>query len=196
MFDGVVFDLDGTLTVSKLDFGAMRREIGMPDGMPILEYRETVSPAQQARIDEVLDQHERLEAETAPLRDGATELLSTIADMGLKTALLTRNSRASAATVIDRHRLSFDMIVAREDAEPKPSPQPVLLIADQLGIAPERLLMVGDYKFDIFSGQAAGSRTALLLVKPMPDDVNPDYAINSLLELIPILKNGCERRNR
>ena len=47
--------------------------------------------------------------------------------------------------------------------------------------------MVGDYKYDIMSGQAAGAKTALLLVRPMPDDVSPDYVIDSLEELIPII---------
>ena len=192
MFAGVVFDLDGTITVNNLDFAEIRREIGLESSHPILEYRETAPPQEQAHIDAILEKHERRAAETADLNHGAKHVLDHIAGMGLKTALLTRNSRASADTVMRRHELHFDMVVAREDAEPKPSPQPVLLIAEQLGIAPDRLLMVGDYKFDIMSGQAAGSKTALLLVRPMSDEVTPDYVIESLGELVPIL-NG-ERR--
>ena len=34
---GVIFDLDGTLTVPTLDFDAIRADIGAGDG-PILEY--------------------------------------------------------------------------------------------------------------------------------------------------------------
>ena len=37
---GVVFDLDGTLVVQELDFDAMRREIGLPPGTPLLEALE------------------------------------------------------------------------------------------------------------------------------------------------------------
>ena len=33
----VIFDLDGTLTEPVLDFDAMRAEIGLPEGVPILE---------------------------------------------------------------------------------------------------------------------------------------------------------------
>ena len=192
MFTGVVFDLDGTITKNNLDFGAIRRAIGMDSPEPILEYMEKVSPDEKARIDGILDAHERHAAETAELNDGVEETLAFIAEKGLKTALLTRNSRESARVVMERYRLQFDVVVAREDAEPKPSPQPVLFIAEQLGLSPDELLMVGDYKFDIMSGQAAGSKTALLLVRPMPDDVTPDYVIKSLRELTSILDGNVE----
>ena len=187
MFRGVIFDLDGTITVNNLDFAAIRQEIGLSGGQPILEYMDTVPPQERARVSEILERHERQAAETAELNDGATELLLHLARKGIKTALLTRNSRGSARVVMDRHGLAFDLVVAREDAEPKPSPQPVLLIADRLGLGPQDMLVVGDYKFDIMSGQAAGAKTALLLVRPMPDDVAPDYVIDSLHELIPIV---------
>lgn len=187
MFAGVVFDLDGTITVNNLDFGVIRREIGIEGPQPILEYMATVSSEEQDRISTILDRHERQAAESATLTDGAKEVLAHISRLGLKTALLTRNSRASADTVMGRHGLAFDVVVAREDAEPKPSPQPVLLIAERLAVRPEQLLVVGDYKFDVMSGQAAGSKAALLLVRPLPDDLTPDYVIRSLTELIPIL---------
>ncbi len=190
MFDGVIFDLDGTLTVNNLDFGEIRREIGMTDSTPILEYMEMVGPEEQNRIRGILEKHERRAAETAELNEGAKQVLGHIAAEGLKTALLTRNSQESADTVMRRHGLAFDVVIARDDAEPKPSPQPVLLIAERLGVAAERLLMVGDYKFDIMSGQAAGCKTALLLVRPVPDEIAPDYVIDSLHELIPILSDG------
>ncbi len=34
---GVVFDLDGTLVDSRLDFEAMRRQMNLPKGAPLLE---------------------------------------------------------------------------------------------------------------------------------------------------------------
>lgn len=187
MFSGVVFDLDGTITVNNLDFRAIRREIGMETPEPILEYMERVTPDEKARINRILEAHERRAAQTADLNDGAKHVLSHLALKGIKTALLTRNSRESAQVVMERHGLEFNWTVAREDAEPKPSPQPVLLIAEKLGLAPQSLLVVGDYKYDIMSGKAAGAKTALLVVRPMTDDISPDYVIHSLMELIPIV---------
>jgi len=37
MIRGIIFDLDGTLADSQLDFDAMRREMELPLGLPILE---------------------------------------------------------------------------------------------------------------------------------------------------------------
>ena len=34
---GMIFDLDGTLVDSGLDFDAIRRDMGLPAGMPILD---------------------------------------------------------------------------------------------------------------------------------------------------------------
>ncbi len=55
----MIFDLDGTLVDSGLDFPLMRREMGLPVGMPILEGLAEIPPGE--RLDEclrVLDRHE------------------------------------------------------------------------------------------------------------------------------------------
>ena len=39
---GIIFDMDGTLVDSRLDYDAIRREMGLPAGMPILEGLEQV----------------------------------------------------------------------------------------------------------------------------------------------------------
>ena len=44
-FDGVIFDMDGTLVVSPLDFVAIRAELGIAPGNGILEEI-------QAKVDE------------------------------------------------------------------------------------------------------------------------------------------------
>ncbi len=35
---GIVFDLDGTLVTSNLDFSLIRSELGCPDGLDVLAY--------------------------------------------------------------------------------------------------------------------------------------------------------------
>lgn len=160
MLHCVIFDLDNTLVDSTLDFAGIKAEIGTDQ--PILEYRATVSEPEQKRIDAILERHESDAAEVCELLDGARELLHFLEANGVHTALLTRNSRNSVNTVLARHDIRFDCIVSREDAAPKPSPEPVRLICKQLGVRPAESLVVGDFLFDIQSGQAAGARTLLL----------------------------------
>lgn len=45
----------------------------------------------------------------------------------------------------------------------KPFPDPVLWVADRLGVPPERCLMVGDTTVDIRAGKAAGAQTVGVL---------------------------------
>ena len=102
--------------------------------------------------------------------------------------LLTRNSRASVKTVCSRLGLRFDAIVARDDAPPKPSPEPVLLACRQLGADPRQVLVVGDFVFDIMAGNAAGTWTALLCSRSRQlPDIDADFEIRSLLEIRDIL---------
>lgn len=188
MLECVVFDLDGTLVHSGLDFSAIRAEIGDVSG-PILEHMEKLPGEEQARITAILERHERQAAETSTLARGAAELLRFLAERGVKTAILTRNSRATLATVMHRHGIRVDAVVAREDAPPKPSPEPVLLISRTLGVQPDRMLIVGDYLFDIQSGQNAGTRTALVRRDDLPHfEIASDYEVRSLPELAPIIE--------
>jgi beta-phosphoglucomutase-like phosphatase (HAD superfamily) len=50
----------------------------------------------------------------------------------LPTALITRNSRLSAACVLQRHGLAFDVLITRDDGKFKPDPDPLLLACERL----------------------------------------------------------------
>ncbi len=183
---GVVFDMDGTITECDVDFEAIRREANIPN-VPILEYIEGVEKQKQKEILAVLERHEARAAGTSRLRKGVVEILENLKKRGIKTALLTRNSRRSVETILKRHNLKFDVVMSRDDAPPKPSPQPVLLISKKLGLRPEELLMVGDFHFDVQAGRAAGARTAFLLNSTYHPPQDADYHIHSLEELLQIV---------
>ena len=82
----------------------------------------------------------------------------------MRRAVLTRNSRASAAAVLARCGLLplVDPVVSRDDAPYKPQPEGVWRICAAWGLAPAEVLVVGDYVFDLQAGRRAGARTALL----------------------------------
>ncbi len=187
----VIFDLDNTIVDSDLDFAAIRAEVGTEE--PILEYRAAAGEAEQRRVDEILDRHERRAAETCGLCDGAVELLSFLRSRGIRTALLTRNSRQSVNTVLARHQLQFDFIVSREDSAPKPSPEPIFLICKRFGVQPGEALMIGDYLYDIQTGQAAGARTILVQGPHRHSFVaQPDHEAASLREARAIIEKMLE----
>lgn len=188
---GVIFDMDGTITKSNVDFAAINREAKVPDE-PILEYIEKVSEPRKKTILAVLEKYEAQAAETSELREGIKEVLNYMKKKGLRSALLTRNSRRSVQTILRRHGLKFDAILTREDAPPKPSPYPVLLLSKKLGVKPEELLVVGDFHFDILAGKAAGAKTALLSQDCSSENEahSADFCLDGLSDIIRILEKG------
>ncbi len=159
---GVVFDLDGTLIVQELDFEAMRREIGLPSGTPLLEAVERLEGAGREAALGVLRRHELAAAETARLNPGVAAFLDWLAGRGVRTAVLSRNMRVAVEKVLRRCGLALDLVLAREDAPYKPSPEGLWQICAAWGVAPAEVLMVGDYLFDLQAGRNAGTRTALV----------------------------------
>ena len=192
MLQCVIFDLDNTIVDSDLDFAAIRAEIGTDE--PILEYRAAADEAEKRRVDEILDRHERRAAETCRLSDGAIEMLAFLQARGIRTALLTRNSRQSVNTVLARHKPQFDFIVSREDSAPKPSPEPIFLICERFGVRPDETLVVGDYLYDIQAGQAAGAGTMLVNGPHRHKFVaQPDHEVASLHEAREVMQKILEK---
>jgi len=188
----VVFDLDGTLTRPSLDFDAIRREIGLPTEprTPILEALAGMPPQDRARAEDILLNHEDKAAMESTLQDDAAAVLETIRRHGIRTGLITRNSRRSVTIVLTRHNLCLDHVHTREDGPFKPSPEPVLTTCRALGVAPESAWVVGDYLFDVLSGKGAGATTVLMIGEaPRPPYADQaDHVIRRLSDLLALLR--------
>ena len=186
--EAVLFDMDGTITRPYIDFGAIRADIGIPAAESILEHVAQLKSVERGRAQKILARYEADAAHNSELNNGTEELVGFLRERDIRTALITRNNRNAAQTVCDKHGLRFDVVVAAEDATPKPSPEPVRLVARRLQIEPARMLMVGDFLFDIQAGSAAGTRTVFLTNGKKPNfEVEADFIIESLHELIDIL---------
>ena len=188
MLRGIIFDMDGTITKPKVDFAAIEREIGAKVGF-IIDYAERSSPEERTRALSILERFEAQAAIESELNEGVLEMLEFLSKKKLKKALLTRNPRKSVDTVLRKHNLHFEYIVSREDAKPKPAPDPIFLLSKKMEIHTDHLLMVGDYKYDIMCGKAAGTRTVLLRYKEYVEtEVTPDFEITSIREVIEIIE--------
>src|SRR5262245_32122555 len=131
---GIVFDLDGTLVKQELDFDAIRREIGVPLGTPLLEAMASLPDAQRERAWRIVDEHERTAAARADPFPGVADLLTWLSGLGIRMGLLSRNSRASVDTVLSRCGMILDPAFSRDDAPHKPNPQGLLRICETWGL--------------------------------------------------------------
>ena len=186
MILGIVFDLDNTLVDSQLDFELMRREMELPSGQPILEAIDRLPPDRAARCHEILHRHELAGAERATLLPGVAELWRELESRKLVHAIATRNSRTIAAATLSRLGLSVELVLTRDCGPIKPDPWPVHYACQQWRITPAEVAVVGDYKFDIECGRAAGARTVLLThdgdPAAYPNHEQADLVLSSLAE--------------
>lgn len=189
----VIFDLDGTLTEPILDFDAIRAEIGLAPGLPILEQMVTLGPGARARAEAIMLRHEREAISRATLADGCADLLGHLESLEIPIAILTRNVREVVDTFSRTFGFRFQAVFTREDGPPKPSPAGVLAICETLGVDPQEALTIGDYKFDVMAGRSAGTKTVLVR-RPAPaanelaEWGSPDLVVLSLRELFPLFR--------
>ncbi len=186
---GIIFDLDGTLVDSRLDFDAMRHEMGLPRGLPILEGLASIPDGpERDRMLEVLRKHELRGADESVPFEGVFEFLGHVNDLGISTAVLTRNSRETTERTLKRWGLRFSQIVTREDAPPKPDPAGVRLIADRWGLPVQQIIVIGDYLFDLQAGRRAGMRSVLFAPNETPTFASEaDFILRDFREAVELL---------
>ena len=67
----------------------------------------------------------------------------------------------------------------------------MLLAARKMGVDPAHVLVVGDFSFDMQAGRNAGALTAYLSNgRPVPTDLDCRFVVETLFDLVPILKAG------
>jgi phosphoglycolate phosphatase len=167
---GIVFDLDGTLADSRLDFDAMRREMELPPEMSILDAIDRLAAARAERCRAILHRHEREGLERAKLLPGVAALLIELDRRQIRRAIATRNSREVTDATLLKLELAVDFALTRDDGPVKPDPWAVQHACQRWGLPPAEVLMVGDFRYDVESGRSAGCRTVLLTHAIAPTD--------------------------
>jgi len=183
-----VFDLDGTLVDSQLDFAAMRRALRFRDDVDILTEIAAISDAaERSRLENIVHEHERAGAAAAVLFPGVEELFAALAAQRINTAIFTRNSRATTLATLSRLRLDVSLVVAREDAPPKPSPVGLHRILSQWRFTADDVLFIGDFIHDLEAGQRAGVQTLLFAPTPAPFDHQHAHVITRITDILRFL---------
>lgn len=160
-YRGVIFDMDGTLADSQLDFPAIRLELGLGEG-PLLEKLASLSPDERARCEAILHSHERRGAECATPFPSADQWIVRLDEFQIERGVLSRNSKSIVEVTLQRCGLLFDKFLGREDATVKPDPAGVLHLCEHWNLDPREVLVVGDYVYDVEAAERAGCDCALI----------------------------------
>lgn len=184
MLDGiqaVIFDLDGTLVDSMWVWEAVDRDYfklhdmevppGLQQQISGMSFSETADYIKtQFLLSDSVEEMKQIwnemaekkyEAEVA-LKPGAYEFLRKLKEMGIKTGVATSNSKHLVELTLQARgiRSHMDSVhTACEVAHGKPEPDIYLLVAEDLGVAPEACLVFEDIVEGIQAGKRAGMRT-------------------------------------
>ncbi|MCW3992451.1 MAG: HAD family hydrolase [Candidatus Bathyarchaeota archaeon] len=182
--EAVVFDLDGTLIRSKIDFEAMRRrvvEVLVASGAPAgdldqsrrvweivmggeSKLKEMGLPSEtrcliMRRITEALNAVELEAVDSVEPTAHALEALEALRGRGLRIGVATRSCNAYATQSLELTDLAgyVDVLLARDDVEhPKPDARHLLQVVEALGPSPGSVVFVGDTTTDLKTAEEAG----------------------------------------
>ena len=105
---GVIFDMDGTLTVPVLDFGKLRRILGLSPREDILDAVSKMEEAQKAHAKKLIEEFEAEGRQQFQLQSDIVQLLELIVSCDVKLALVTRNSQESVDFFMGRLEKEID----------------------------------------------------------------------------------------
>lgn len=207
----VIFDLDGTLVDSMWVWEAVDREyfklhgLEVPSGLQQqisgMSFSETADYIKtQFLISDTVEEMKQIWNELAEkeyetevtLKPGAYDFLKKLKQMGIKTGVATSNSRHLAELTLQTRgvRSYMDSVhTACEVAHGKPEPDIYLLVAKELGVAPETCLVFEDIVEGIQAGKRAGMRTCAVADAASrtiweEKQQEADYAIQDYRELL------------
>ena len=125
---------------------------------------------------------------------GVDEMLQQLHGRYPMAVVSARDERGTLA-FLERFGLVkyFDVIVTGLSAKhTKPYPDPVLLAAQKMNVAPENCLMIGDTTVDIRAGKSAGAQTVGVLCgfgeEPELQKMGADMILTDTPKLLEILK--------
>lgn len=122
------------------------------------------------------------------------DTLGALHAKGLALALVTNKPTPFVAPLLASLDIAhyFSVVIGGDDVQnKKPHPEPLLLVAERLGLAPSALLFVGDSRNDILAAQAAGCCSVGLTYGYNYGEVielsKPDYVFERFNDLLPAL---------
>lgn len=205
---GVLFDLDGTLIDSydailcsmraTLEQAFSDRtftdaELMAGVGTPLLDQMRGFAGGDAELTEQLMAAYRACNDGAARVPDrafpGTREALESLRDQGIRMGIVTSKRSMSAERGIREAGIAdlLEFVIAPDTwPEYKPNPGPVLHGCDLLELPPAACLYVGDSRFDIQAGTAAGCRTVAALWGMFPREVmqeQPTYALQGIAEL-------------
>ncbi|PIX94783.1 MAG: phosphatase [Ignavibacteria bacterium CG_4_10_14_3_um_filter_37_18] len=176
-YDGIIFDIDGTLTSTNELIFASFNHITKKYLDKSLTNEEVVSlfgPTEDKIIEDWFGENaEKVKRDyysfyndnhaMANLYPGVKELLQFLKEKNILLSIYTGKGREASLLTLKKLEIydCFDLIISGSDVKDhKPSPEGIEIFLDKYSLDKERVLMVGDAPADIKAARAAGVQVA------------------------------------
>ena len=180
IFDGFIFDIDGTLTsTNQLIFDSFNfiakkylyrtfsdEEIialfGPTEDVILKEWCGDNYEDARKEYYKYYSEHHGI----ARLYNGIKEILRHLKSKNYPVGIFTGKGRTASLITLEKLGVDhyFDLIVTGDDVEKhKPSPEGIMKFVKHFGLIPERVLMIGDSVSDVIASKEAGVKVASVL---------------------------------
>ena len=215
-FDGVIFDLDGTLldTIDDLtdSVNAALSELHLP----LLDYRDVMarvgngfrvllersipeSMSSQENLDiaynAFVEKYQQCYADDTEAYEGIKQLVSELKTLGVKMAVNTNKREDYAKSLIYMHfgEDTFIEVLGEGRGFPKkPQPNGALYLAKLMNCSPDRVVYIGDSQTDALTGKNAGMPvigvTWGFRGREVLEECGVDYIAETPQEILDIIK--------
>ena len=215
----VLIDVDGTLVDSVPDLAycvdEMLKQLGMPtrgeaavrhwvgNGVERLVKRGLINALDGEPDEELYNRalpiFRELYAENTSKRsclyEGVPEALEFLKTTGVKIGCVTNKASEFTLPILRDLGIAdyFETVLCGDMVErKKPDPQPLLMSAEKLGVAPEDSMMLGDSMSDVKAARAAGFAIVCMSYGYNHGedirDYNPDAVVDSMAEIKDIIE--------
>ncbi len=205
----VIFDWDGTLSDSKAKIvaclrgtlGAMNFTAGDDDelasviGLSLDDVgRALIQGADDSTVARFMDQYREQWFSAGPpsseLFPGVRETIAALHARGLPLAVATGKNRAGLDRELGANALHAAFVATRtaDETRSKPDPQMLHELLDEVGVAADQSILVGDSHWDLQMANAAGVRAIAVSYGAQPIERLLEYApwarIDAITELL------------
>lgn len=212
----VVFDMDGTIIQSNIDYFGTRQKIWeILKGTVSKNYYEEIVGSPRSIIElvdlleindetntkkklawEIIEKSEKEGYEDAKVNEDVYETLESLKMKGYILTIFTNNSRELTNYGLEKYNLQkyFDFVLTRDDVKkPKPHPEGLEITMKRFSTQNNNVVFVGDSWIDAETAVNAGVKFIYFGSEGAPGTrrkvIKPDYTVEFMNDLIPIVDN-------
>ncbi|MDR0648581.1 MAG: HAD family hydrolase [Synergistaceae bacterium] len=190
--DAVLFDWDGVIANTSLDFSTLRKKYYGDRRAMLLEDSVSLPPEEREALLREIEELEIAGAAAATPVPGASDVIGWFEKHGIPWAVVSRNCRRSILKAAETLSVDLPEVVrSRDDGHSvKPDPRALTETCGAIGANPAQTLLIGDYIYDMTGARRAGMRGVLVRETVEPGwDEWLEFSCRSMGELLQALES-------